>query len=723
MRSRAIILLLLLMLAATASLAQSTAFTYQGSLQQNGTPANGSYDLEFRLYDSLTGGNEVNSFIQTQNFPVVNGQFTISLNFGPVFTGAPRYLEVRVRTAGATTFTTLTPRTLIATTPYAVRSLSAETLNGVAANQYVLTTDSRMTDARNPLPNSGNYIQNIGGPTPQANANFNISGTGTANVFNAQIVSAVSEYYLGNQQFMRYLQGSTITVGYGAGAPTLSSRYNSLFGVFAGSNTSTGEFNSIFGYGAGASNTTGNMNSYFGANAGFRQSGSFNSIFGSTVALGIATRTGDFNSFFGHRAGQVSNGNFNSFFGTGAGFNNDTGSSNTFIGRNSGDANTVGSFNVTLGEYANLGNGSLTNAVAIGSKAFVTQSNSLVLGSINGVNGATADTNVGIGLTAPTARLSVVGGGFGNNLLVSDSNPTATTFDLANSSVGGRTWRFQSVGSGSAATVGNLELWSVGGPPVFSVRPNGEMTINRRLNYFDQGGNANFYMKAAGAANGINFGVAGNSGSNSTLYVSQYDGTTYQDRLILDNNGNLSIPSISQKLLIGTTSPQTGALVEINGKLSVGLDSNGTIAVCRTTNGILAFCSSSIRYKRNVLDYTSALEIVRRLRPVTFDWKSNGMHDLGLVAEEVADVEPLLTTTNDKGEVEGVKYDRIGVVLVNAVNEQQNQIELQKQRISEQDETIKSQNDRINRQQAEIDALKKIVCAQNKDAEICRENR
>ena len=60
---------------------------------------------------------------------------------------------------------------------------------------------------------------------------------------------------------------------------------------------------------------------------------------------------------------------------------------------------------------------------------------------------------------------------------------------------------------------------------------------------------------------------------------------------------------------------------------------------------------------------------------VRFDWKDGGMHDLGLGAEDVAAIEPLLVTYNAKGEVEGVKYDRIGVVLVNAVKEQQARIE------------------------------------------------
>jgi regulator of replication initiation timing len=74
----------------------------------------------------------------------------------------------------------------------------------------------------------------------------------------------------------------------------------------------------------------------------------------------------------------------------------------------------------------------------------------------------------------------------------------------------------------------------------------------------------------------------------------------------------------------------------------------------------------------------------------------------------------LLATFNSKGEIQGVKYDRIGVVLVNAVKEQQTQIESQKKQIEELQEQ--------NRQQRLFnDGLRKLVCSQNPQAEICGE--
>jgi len=81
---------------------------------------------------------------------------------------------------------------------------------------------------------------------------------------------------------------------------------------------------------------------------------------------------------------------------------------------------------------------------------------------------------------------------------------------------------------------------------------------------------------------------------------------------------------------------------------------------------------------------------VERLRPINFRWKQDGMADVGLGAEDVAAVEPLLITHNDKGEVEGVKYDHLAVVFVNALKEQQAEIAAQREELRRQAEEIAS---------------------------------
>ena len=103
------------------------------------------------------------------------------------------------------------------------------------------------------------------------------------------------------------------------------------------------------------------------------------------------------------------------------------------------------------------------------------------------------------------------------------------------------------------------------------------------------------------------------------------------------------------------------------------------------------------------------------------------MPDVGLVAEEVGKVEPLLTTTNEEGAVEGVKYDRLSVVLINAIKEQQSQIESlqkltsrQQSQIDSRDELIQKQVERLKRQEADLDALKKYICSETPRVEVCR---
>ncbi|MCX6892194.1 MAG: hypothetical protein NTX51_11805 [Verrucomicrobia bacterium] len=106
--------------------AQGTAFTYQGRLNDAGSPAAGIYDLRFAIYDAASGGAQQGGWLTSSATAVSNGLFTVALDFGPgVFTGAGRWLEIGVRTNGSGTFATLTPRQPIMPAPYAMYSANA----------------------------------------------------------------------------------------------------------------------------------------------------------------------------------------------------------------------------------------------------------------------------------------------------------------------------------------------------------------------------------------------------------------------------------------------------------------------------------------------------------------------------------------------------------------------------------------------------------------------
>ncbi|MCY7347465.1 MAG: tail fiber domain-containing protein, partial [Pyrinomonadaceae bacterium] len=183
--------------------------------------------------------------------------------------------------------------------------------------------------------------------------------------------------------------------------------------------------------------------------------------------------------------------------------------------------------------------------------------------------------------------------------------------------------------------------------------------------------------------------------------------------------------------------------VYVPGKIQVNLlGAAGSTNLCRNSLNQISTCSSSIRYKTNVNSFTPGINLVRRLRPVSFNWKADGKLDLGLVAEEVADAEPLLVNYNEAGEIEGIKYDRVGVILLNAVKEQQLQIESQAKQNDEQAQIINRQTEQLNQQQINfqkqqaqteaqakqlqqqqfvIDGLRKLVCQNNPQAEVCKE--
>lgn len=160
--------------------AQTTAFTYQGRLTDNGAPASGTYDLRFTTYDALAAGNLVAGPLTNQLVTVTNGLFTVQLDFGNAFDGSDRWLELGVRPGGSNDipFTALNPRQQVTPTPYALFAQSAGAVNGnsvVASNSTTLggtiqfagnsaapgyvwvATDANGTGQWQPAPNASNF--------------------------------------------------------------------------------------------------------------------------------------------------------------------------------------------------------------------------------------------------------------------------------------------------------------------------------------------------------------------------------------------------------------------------------------------------------------------------------------------------------------------------------------------------------------------------------------
>jgi hypothetical protein len=173
-------------------------------------------------------------------------------------------------------------------------------------------------------------------------------------------------------------------------------------------------------------------------------------------------------------------GTYNTASGSAALGSNTTGYNNTGSGDNALFNNTTGHDNSAFGYVAGppAGHPDLTNATAIGAYAEVDTSNSLVLGSINGVNFATADTNVGIGVTAPTYRLHV---GSGNNTFRVEGPPQGTANPLMASFGGTGDFAIDSNGLPAGRFVvkdnGNVGIGYANPISILSLRPFGGNAI------------------------------------------------------------------------------------------------------------------------------------------------------------------------------------------------------------------------------------------------------
>lgn len=105
-----IILTIALVCSGTVAFGQTTSFTYQGKLNDNNVEANGTYQMQFGLFDSASGGDQI-GITQTSPVTVTNGIFTVNLGFGAAaFDGSDRYLDVSVFSTATNAFVALTPR-------------------------------------------------------------------------------------------------------------------------------------------------------------------------------------------------------------------------------------------------------------------------------------------------------------------------------------------------------------------------------------------------------------------------------------------------------------------------------------------------------------------------------------------------------------------------------------------------------------------------------------
>jgi hypothetical protein len=619
--TRACLCAALLAGAAAPALAQpATAFTYQGRLTDGTTPANGAYEFQFRLFSAPAGGTQVGPSLAGVVATVNEGLFTVTLDFGSgPFNDQPRYLEVGVRPNGSPNpYTILSPRQPVTAAPYTVRSGSSQ-----SADTATIAADSVRLGGLLSSAYVGTNDPRLSDARPPTPGSPNYVQNGTA-------PQAASFNVSGNGTVGATLSGSIVSaaVRYDLGGSRVLANpgsFNLFVGAGTGTAVSSGASDTFVGSGAGAAVTTASNNTFVGARAG------------------QVNTTGDKNSFFGTGAGGSNlTGVQNTFAGQGAGFSNTTGSNNTYAGLLAGAASATANGNTSFGALAGENN--------------LADSNSF-FGVQAGYANTAGDQNGFFGAFAGLANTT----GFGNSFFGMRAGSTNAT-GANNSFVGADAGRMSTASGNSFFGRSSGYATTTGANNVFAGVDSGR---------FNTTGSGNVFL-------GVNAGYNNTSGgSNTFVGVSSGNPDTATQVTHSTALGAGAVVTASNTIVLGTAAEvtQVPGSLRVSGTLdAITLDSNGQVSICHTASHRFAFCSSSLRYKTDVTPFGRGLELVERLRPIAFTWKDGGARDLGLGAEDVAAVEPLLVTHNDTGEVEGVKYDRVAVVLVNAVQQQQAEI-------------------------------------------------
>jgi len=313
----------------------------------------------------------------------------------------------------------------------------------------------------------------------------------------------------------------------------------------------------------------------------------------------------------------------------------------------------------------------------------------------------TSAGNVGIGTSAPDTPLSsargiVINSGASNDVQIRMQNNTTGSAgsDGGLLSISGSQmylWNYEA--SNLIFGTNNTErmrIDSSGNVGIGTTAPTEKVDIRGVVRVSRDGVNDSGILAFGNYANGIGYydngifrsALNNISSSGNTLHMGSYEAlafTTSQNALG-SQTIRMYIPASTGNVGIGTTSPSSllhvaGDARITSGSLGVGVAPNATDGRIDASNDIVAYSTSDQRLKENVTPIENALEKVKTLTGVEFDWKEETAHvhgyhghDVGIIAQDVQAVLPEAVRTNDSGYL-SVRYEKMIALLIEANKE------------------------------------------------------
>jgi hypothetical protein len=432
---------------------------------------------------------------------------------------------------------------------------------------------------------------------------------------------------------------------------------NTAVGINALDSVTTGINNTALGTGALTDDTTGAYNVAVGNSAlGNNTTGQQNMAVGAEALLNNIS--GNFNMGIGFRALFMNTGSRNSAIGAAALRNNTTASDNTAIGSTAMRENTTGEQNTAIGSGALTANTTGGANVAVGESALAANT----IGAVNTAVGSLAlnSNTTGTENTAVGRRsLQFLNGGHENTAIGWGAGANYTGTEFNNICIGDNTGGI--AGESNAIRIGNHSTSS-------------------GINVINNGP----------AANSITIGTGNASGGIVVLET-----------------------LLGSTISIGASLPAPPASSCFVGGIFNSVPAGGSHAVVVGPNGRLADATvSSRRFKKDIAPIDKISEGILALKPVTFHFKNDDTNypQFGLIAEQVAEVNPDWVTRDPQGEIYGVRYETIPVLLLNEFLKEHRKVEKLETLVAQQrkdfEATLTDLKEQIRRVSAQLELSK-----------------
>ena len=365
---------------------------------------------------------------------------------------------------------------------------------------------------------------------------------------------------------------------------------------------------------------------------------------------------------------SLTSGNYN----TAAGFlsllSTTTNSFNTGIGAGTLLSNTAGSLNTPQG----IPPGSENTATGAGALL------SNTTGAENTANGAFAlfsNTEANF-KTAIGARALFLNTGAENTAIGASALENNTTGNF-NSANGAFALFFNGTGKSNAA-IGDNTLFS-------NTAGNGNLAIGDSALFANTAGN-----------------------NNVAIGVSALQGTTGSGNIAIGFQAGALVGSSGNVIAIGSPGDDVDNSCFISNIRDVQTQNADAIAVVVDSAGQLGTASSSARYKKEIKPMDNASDAILALKPVTFHYKHDktNTQQFGLIAEEVAAVNPNLVVRDKKGEIYTVRYEAVNAMLLNEFLKAHQKLEEQGATIAKQQKQIEALTTGLQKVSAQLEVKK-----------------